>query len=95
MVWVYPLLEMTIRTIQSIYADGRTTVRGWAVYKRQTGRLPWFSIAVHFLNWIVIFSGMIFLLWCAGKYHWSRWQFAGISVLVALPYGLLWYWTKK
>jgi hypothetical protein len=27
---------------------------------------------------------VIFLLWCAGKYHWSRWQFVAILVLVAL-----------
>jgi hypothetical protein len=27
---------------------------------------------------------VVFILWCAGKYHWSRWQFVGILVLVAL-----------
>jgi hypothetical protein len=84
-----------LRTIQNIYTDGRATVSGWAAYKRQTGSLPWSSIGIHFLNWAVILSGMAFLLWCSGRYGWSRWQFAGILVLAAVPYGVLWHWAKN
>jgi hypothetical protein len=46
---------MTPSAIKSIVVDGRSTARGWAAYKDQTGSLPWLSIAVHFSNWIVIF----------------------------------------
>ena len=81
-------------TLRSIVRDGRATVSGWSSYRHQTGRWPWFSIAIHTLNWVLMIAGMIFLLWCAGEYHLSRWQFAGFVVLVALPYGILWWWVK-
>ena|SRR6266849_6683610 len=82
-------------TVKSIVLDSRATVRSWAAYKHQTGRLPWLSIAIHFLNWVVILSGMVFLIWCSGTYHWSRWGFAGVFVLIGLPYAAFWWWLKE
>jgi hypothetical protein len=63
---------MSLSTIRNIVQDGRKTVRGWEHYRRQTGRWPWFSIAAHILNWIVMISGMVVLVWCAGEYHIPR-----------------------
>lgn len=77
-------------TIKLFIQDGRATLRGWAEYKHQTGKLPWVSITVHFSNLVIVLSGIVFLVWCGGKYQWSRWQFVGILVLVGLPYGFLW-----
>src|SRR5260370_6587657 len=81
-------------TAKSIVSDSRATLRSWAAYKHQTGRLPWLSIAVHFLNWVVILSGMVFLIWCGERNHWSRWGFAGVLVLIGLPYAVFWWWLK-
>jgi hypothetical protein len=82
-------------TLRNIVLDGGATIRGWAAYKYQTGRLPWFSIAIHLLNWVVIISGFVFLLWCSGEYHWSQWSFAGVFVSVGLPYAAFWWWAKN
>jgi hypothetical protein len=82
-------------TIKSIVVDGRSTIRGWAAYKHQTGSLPWLSIAVHFSNWIVILGGMIFLLWCSDRNHWTRWGFAGVLTAAGLPYAIFWFWLKN
>src|SRR5271156_5813419 len=82
-------------SLKNIYVDGRATVRGWSAYKRQTGTWPWSSIAAHFLNWVAIISGMLFLAWCAGVKNWSKWQFAGILFFVALAYAIFWGWAKR
>jgi len=42
--------------------DGRETVHWWAVYKRRTGSWSWSSIAIHFMNWVVILFGGAFLI---------------------------------
>lgn len=81
-------------TFRHYVRDSRETLSGWATYKRQTGRLPWSSIAIHSLNWVLVFSGMIVLIWCGGKFRWSQWQFVGIFLMVALLYGIFWSWTK-
>jgi hypothetical protein len=39
-------------------------------------------------------SGMVALVWFAGKYHWSQWQLAGVFLMVIVPYGILWWWVK-
>ena len=49
-------------TFKKMYKDGRKTVHWWAVYKRQAGSWPWVSIAIHFMNWIVILAGFIVLI---------------------------------
>lgn len=84
-----------IRTRHNFYVDGRTTVRGWSTYKRQTGNLPWFSISAHFSNCLVIISGMLFLIWLSVRHHWPKTQFGGVLLLVGLPYAILWWWAKN
>src|ERR1700722_14860542 len=81
--------------VRDFASDSRATIRSWAAYKRQTGRLPWLSIAIHFLNWFVIIVGLIFLIWCNQKYHWSQWQFGGVLVGIVLPYAFFWSWIKN
>jgi hypothetical protein len=71
-------------------SDSRATLRGWAEYRRSTGRLPWQSIMIHFLNWVVVLSGMAFLIWWDQRNHWSQWKFVGVMLLVGLPYVFLW-----
>jgi hypothetical protein len=82
-------------SIRSIYEDGRTTLRGWAKYKRQTGNPPWLSIIIHSLHWIFMLSGMVVIVWLSGKFRWSRWQFLGAFIAAGLPYGILWSGIKR
>lgn len=86
---------MNPSTFRRYIRDARETLSGWATHKRQTGRWPWSSIAIHSLNWVLVFAGMIVLIWCGEKFHWSQWQFVGILLLVALLYGIFWSWTKN
>jgi hypothetical protein len=65
-------------TIKTAFREGRKTVQWWALYKRQTGTWPWSSIAIHFMNWVVILFGGGFLIWWTAEDHLSRWQFLGI-----------------
>jgi hypothetical protein len=65
------------------------TLRNWSRYKEQTGQWPWMWIAIHILYWIVTISGLIVVEWRVGRYHLSRWGFAGVFVLIAVPYALL------
>jgi len=74
--------------------DGGKTLHWWTAYKRQTGRWPWSSIAIHVMNWVVILLGGLFLIWLAGEWHLSRWQFFGLFVLVSVPYLVLEEWAK-
>ncbi|MCU1243777.1 MAG: hypothetical protein JWO71_4503 [Candidatus Acidoferrum typicum] len=76
-------------SLRSIYEDARTTLRGWAKYKRQTGKLPWLSIIVHTLHWIVMLSGIGAIVWLSGRFRWTRWQFLGAFFAAGLPYGIL------
>jgi hypothetical protein len=85
---------MNPSTIRRYIRDARETLSGWVTYRRLTGRWPWFSIALHSLNWVLVFAGMIVLIWCGGKFRWSQLRFVGILLLVAIPYGILWSWTK-
>ena len=82
-------------TLKRIVADGRATVRGWTKYKRQTGRLPWLSIAIHFLNWVVILSGGALLIWWGVREGLSKWEFTGVLLLVGVPYGIFWFWLSN
>jgi hypothetical protein len=84
-----------LSTFKKMYKDGRKTVHWWAVYKRQTGSWPWFSIAIHFMNWVVSLAGLVFLIWWGDRHHLSRWQFLGMFLLVSLPYLILEEWAKK
>jgi len=77
-----------------MYREGRKTVHWWALYKRQTGTWPRFSIAIHVINWVVILFGGGFLIWWTAEHHLSWWQFFGIFLL-ALPYGILENWAKR
>ena len=46
------------------------------------------------MNWVVILLGGLFLIWLAGEWHLSRWQFFGLFVLVSVPYLVLEEWAK-
>jgi len=80
-------------TLSTFVEDGRATIRSWKAYKIQTGQTPW--IAVHLLNWAIAISGMAFLMWFLLTNRLSRWQFLGVSLAIALPYGFLWIWIKN
>jgi hypothetical protein len=82
-------------TVRNTYRRGRKTVHWWASYKRQTGTWPWSSIAIHFVNWVVLLLGGVLLIWWAVEHHLSRWQFLGIFALVSLPYTILETWAKN
>jgi type VI protein secretion system component VasK len=73
----------------------RKTVDWWALYKRQTGTWPWSSIAIHFMNWVVVLFGGGVLIWWTVEHQLSRWQFLGVFLLVSLPYGILKNWAKR
>jgi hypothetical protein len=73
----------------------RDTFRRWSEYGRRTGRLPWLSIPVHFLNVIVFVSGSIFLFSWEEKHDWSELQRIGAFFLIAMPYVLLWYFVRE
>src|SRR5262249_49072160 len=77
-------------TLVRIFRDGRATVEGWQDYKHQTGQWPWFSIAVHILNWVLVIFGAAALVWWAEEYRLSRWQFAGVLLMAGMPYAILW-----
>ena len=82
-------------SVRQFIRDCQTTLRGWIAYKRQTGRLPWLSIASHSANWFAVISGTIFVFSYADRFHWSGLRFLGAYVLMAIPYGILWYWLKR
>jgi hypothetical protein len=79
-------------TLKRIVLDGRVAVQEWTAYKHRTGRLPWLSLLVHFLNWIVVISGLVLLLWFSEIYHWSRWRFAVAAILIGSLYTIFWSW---
>jgi hypothetical protein len=81
-------------TAKRIFLDGRATVMSWAEYKHQTGRLPWHSITVHALNWVVILPGGVFLIWWGTRNRWSKGNFLVAWALVGLPYLVLWSWLS-
>ena len=82
-------------SIRQFIGDCWTTLRGWIAYKRQTGRLPWLSIAAHSANWFAVISGTIFVISYADRFHWSGWRFVGVWVLMAISYCILWYRLKR
>jgi len=43
---------------------------------------------------VLLFGGGI-LIWWGAEHDLSRWQFLGIFLLVALPYGILENWAKR
>jgi len=85
----------TFSTFRNMYRDGVRTVHWWTSYKQQTGGWPWFSIVIHFMNWVVILFGGGFLIWWTVKHHLSRWQIYGIFLLLSLPYIILENWAKR
>jgi hypothetical protein len=44
-------------TFRNMYREGGRTVQWWTSYRHQTGACPWFSIVIHFMNWVVILIG--------------------------------------
>ena len=42
----------------------------------------------------MILLGTAFLIWWSERNNLSRWQFKGVLLLVALPYGIFWYWLS-
>ena len=82
-------------SLKIMYEEARKTVFWWARYKRQTGRWPWPSIVIHFMNWVVILFGGAFLVWWTGEHHLSRWQFGGILLSIGLPYIAVENWAKR
>jgi hypothetical protein len=88
-------MPITLQGLKTIVQDSRVTVKGWAHYKHQTGRLPWLSIAVHFLNWVVMIAGTVFLIWRLEKYHLGQWGVLGALALVGIPYAVFWFWLKN
>jgi hypothetical protein len=85
----------TLPTFINIHREGGGTVQWWTSYRRQTGGWPWFSIIIHFMNWVVILIGGGFLIWWTVDHHLSRWQFLGIFLLASLPYTILENWAKR
>ena len=81
--------------VKRFISDSRANLRGWAEYKRRTGRLPWLSIVIHFLNWVVVLSGVVFLIWLAERNRLSKLKFLGVLVLVGLPYAFFWFWLSN
>src|ERR1700747_541796 len=79
----------------TMFREGRKTVHWWALYKRQAGTWPWSSIAIYFMNWVVILFGGGFLIWWTAEHHLSRWHFLGIFLLIGLPYGVVENWAKR
>jgi len=82
-------------TFRNMYREGGRTVQWWTSYRHQAGAWPWFSIVIHFMNWVVILIGGGFLIWWTVEHHLSRWQFFGIFLLVSLPYTILENWAKR
>ena len=86
---------MSLWAFRSFVEDGRATLRSWRDYENQTGRRPWFWIAVHILNWALAISWAFFVIWLAVNYHFSNWKFICIFLLIGLPYSLFWLWLKN
>jgi hypothetical protein len=82
-------------TIRRAVDEGGKTLQWWTKYKHQTGTWPWFSIAIHSVNWVVILFGGGLLIWWSVEHHLSRWQFAGILLLAGSPYYFLENWAKR
>jgi hypothetical protein len=82
-------------TFGNTYRKGAKTAQWWTWYRRQTGGWPWFSIVIHFMNWVVILIGGGFLIWWTVEHHLSRWQSYGILLLVSIPYTVLENWAKR
>src|SRR5262249_31572617 len=87
-------LRSMFPTFSRIYKEGRSTVRWWRLYKRQTGTWLWASMAIHFMNRVVILIGGGFLIWWAAEHHLSRWQIFGIVLMLLLPYSFLENWAE-
>ena len=87
--------SMRPTVIGGLYKESRSTFRWWTRYKRQTGTWPWSSIAIHSMNWGVIFLGGGLLLRWSAEHHLSKWQFLGVLLLVAAPYLVFENWAKR
>src|ERR1700722_1131229 len=87
-------MVVLLSTAKRFFRDGRSTVRGWTEYKYRTGRLPWLSILIHILNWVVVVSGGVLLIWWAEPRGWSQWKFSGVLLLVGVPYAIFWHWLS-
>jgi hypothetical protein len=81
--------------IRRVVDEGSKTFRWWTKYKHQAGTWPWSSIIIHSVNWVVILFGGGFLIWWSVERDLSRWQFLGIFLLLAVPYGILENWAKR
>lgn len=81
-------------TFRNMHREGGKTIQWWTSYRHHTGGWPWFSIVIHFMNWVVILIGGGFLIWWSVEHHLSRWQFFGVFLLVSLPYTILENWVK-
>jgi hypothetical protein len=84
-----------IQGLIDFFVGMRNTLRSWGEYNRRTGRWPWPSILAHFLNLVFVVSGIIFILWWGDHHDWSRLQVLGVSLLIGLPYGVLWLRVKQ
>jgi hypothetical protein len=82
-------------TVRSFVLNGRATFRSWVEYKRQTGQLPWLPIAIHFVNWVVVLSGIVLLIWWRVREGLSKSQFAGVLLLIGIPYAFFWLWLSN
>lgn len=80
---------------RNMYREGGRTAHWWTSYRHQTGSWPWFSIVIHFTNWVAILIGGGFLIWWAAEHHLSHWQFLGVLLLMSLPYTILENWAKR
>jgi len=81
--------------VETLRSHTNPTLREWVTYKRKTGKLPWLSIAIHCLFWVVLWSGILFLVVFCVSHHWSQWQFTGIVVLVGAPYIVFWACVER
>ncbi len=82
-------------TFKNMYREGGRTIQWWTSYRNQTGGWPWFSIVIHFMNWVVILIGGGFLIWWTVEHHLSRWRFFGVFLILSLPYTILESWAKR
>jgi hypothetical protein len=80
--------------LSSFVRDARQTLKSWGKFKDQTGRWPWLWIAVYALNWVVNIAVIVLAVWLAGRYHLSKWRFAGVLLLFWIPSNLFWWWLK-
>jgi hypothetical protein len=84
---------MTIFGLIDTIKNARATIRNWAEYRRETGRWPLLSIAVHLANFVVFVAIVVGLILFTSRRGWSHSRVSWILILGVLVYFLLWSWV--